>query len=174
MCGLGGYKENQWKISGWWAHQPGELNILINLCSVRGMLGHAITITFQLSEETVRLMVSGSTKQHVVEWKVSLCACVCVSLCWLCRARERKREGEPACHWSLLGKHWINYYSAPLRPPLQLNWFHGFPPIPPPNSAIAEFCKILLLFTELLLLLFLLLLLMSSPLWRLGAEDFSL
>lgn len=149
------------------------------------MLGHAISITFQLSEETVRLMVSGSTQQHVVEWKVSLCVrvcvyCMCVCVCvffvlTLQSERERKREREPACHWSLLGKHGINYYSAPLRPPVHLNWFHGFPPIPPPNSAIAgQRCKFPLLFTELLLLLFLLLLLMSSPLWRLGAEDFSL
>ncbi len=159
-----------------------KLNIRINLCSVRGTLGHAISITFQLSEQTVRLMVSGSTQQHFVEWKVSLslcvCVCVCVylsSLCRLCRARERKREREPACHWSLLGKHGINYYSAPLRPPLHLNWFQGFPPIPPPNSAIAgQCCNFLLLFTELLILLFLLLLLMSSPLWRLGVEYISL
>lgn len=126
------------------------------------MLGHAISITFQLSEETVCLIVSESTQQHFLEWKVSLsmrvymCVCVSVSsLCWLCRARERKRKREPSCHWSLLGKHGINYYSAPLRPPLPLNWFQGFPPIPLPDSAItSQRCNFLLLFTELLLLLF--------------------
>lgn len=36
------YKKEKWVT----AYQPAKLNIPINLCSVRGMHGHAISITF--------------------------------------------------------------------------------------------------------------------------------
>lgn len=102
------------------------------------MHGHAISITFELSEETVRangLRIKSAAFCGMKGYPVCVRARVIFVLTLQSsrardKVRKEERESKLICHWSVSGEHGINNYFVPQRPLLNLNWFQGFPTNP--------------------------------------------